>query len=304
MGATLTQIVEIFRGAGGVADAIIVAYRTRQGDLILHTATLEVRDNLEQIEGWTKRVCKSVKVLRKTTPVIVHNIRIAAIDEKDQGAAIEALKGTNRVLHLQLDIAKVEWPPGAHKKNNNGGDKRFSSLIVEVTSPEAANRLINEGLAFEGSISFCDSWVRNSTVQQCFNYYGYGHIVRVCKNLTRCGYCAGNHLSQAHQKDSTRVKYAIYGGNHPAWGRDCPIRQKEATKMKAKWETKAKYYKVPERRTTPLPVIRFTTGSPDAEGFRIVTNKRKALADITDRAQGTNTTKKGPGRPTKLSTLE
>ena len=83
MGATLTQIVETFRGAGGAADAIVAAYRTRQGDLILHTATLEARDNLERIEGWTKKVCKSVKVLRRTIPVIVHNIRIAAINEKD-----------------------------------------------------------------------------------------------------------------------------------------------------------------------------------------------------------------------------
>ena len=107
-----------------------------------------------------------------------------------------------------------------------------------------------------------------------------------------------------YPKNSTSVKCAVCGGNYPAWGRDCPIRQKEAAKMKAKWETKAKYYKVLERKTTPLPIMRFTTGGPDAEGFRTVTNKRKALADVTDRVQNTNTIKKEPERPTKLSTLE
>ena len=164
MGAILTQIVETFRGAGEAVDAIVATYRTRQGDLILHTVTLEARDNLERIEGQIKKVCKLVKVLRRTIPVIIYNIRIEAINEKDQGAAIEALKEVNRVLYLQLDIVKVEWPPGAYRKNNDRGDKRFFLLIVEVTSPEAVNQLIDEGLAFEGSILFGDSWVQNSTV--------------------------------------------------------------------------------------------------------------------------------------------
>ena len=74
--------------------------------------------------------------------------------------------------------------------------------------------------------------------------------------------------------------------------------------MKAKWEIKAKYYKVPARRTPPPQITRFTVGGPDVEGFQTVLIKRKALADITNRVSNTLAAKRGPRRPTKLSVLE
>ena len=309
MTTTLTQVVDTFRGAGGPAESIIAAHRTRGGDIVLQTTTIEAREQLEREGSWARKVCSSARILRQTTPVIIHGVRIAAVDEKDQGAAIEGIKGANRTLHPGLDIVKVEWPAYAHKLNEAGEKKKFSSLVVEVTSPEAANRLIEEGLAFEGAMLFCDSWVRNSTPHQCFNCYGYGHISRACKHPTRCGFCAENHATNDHEKVAPGAqKCATCGGKHPAWGRNCPIRQKEKTRVMAKVNAKPKYYRVPARTATnpPQPFQFKTTTKPaqglDAEGFQLISsNKRKAQATNANRAPLTTPAKRG--RPTTQAKL-
>ena len=45
---TITQVVDTFRGAGGPAESIIAAHRTRGGDIVLQTTTIEARERLER----------------------------------------------------------------------------------------------------------------------------------------------------------------------------------------------------------------------------------------------------------------
>ena len=108
MEAPLAQVVDTFRGAGGAAEFIVAAQRTRAGDVILQLATLEAKEGLDRAGDWPKKVCSSAHMLRQTTPIIAHNVRVAAVDDKDQGAAIETIKEANRILHPELDIAGVE----------------------------------------------------------------------------------------------------------------------------------------------------------------------------------------------------
>ena len=309
LAATLTQVVDTFKSAGGPAESIIAAHRARGGDIILQTATIEARESLERNEDWARRACSSARTLRQTTPVVIHGVRIAAINEKDQRATIEAIKGANRTLHPGLEIVKVEWPVCAHRTNGTGEKKKFSSLVVEVTSPEAANRLIEEGLAFEGTILFCDSWVRNSNPHQCFNCYGYGHIGRACKHPIRCGFCAGNHATNDHEKVSPGVqKCATCGGKHPAWSKDCPIPQKEKARIMNKVNAKPKFYRVPARTTVNLlPPFKFgpingTTSGPDAEGFQpVASRKRRSPVADTNKISASTSAKRG--RPTTQAKL-
>lgn len=306
VGATLTQLVQTFRGAGGAADSIIAARCTKLGDIILQTATVEAREELERKSDWVLRVSSSARLLRQTTQVIVHGVRIAAIDNNDQEAAISILTSANKKLHPELEIVRTEWPSFAYNPSKTGGEKKFSSLIVEVAKPEEANRLIDEGIVVEDVLLFCGSWIRNAAPQQCFNCYGYGHIGRTCKNMPRCGFCARGHRTQDHGENQAHSeKCAVCEGGHPAWSKSCPVRQREAKRIKNKLETKAKYYRVPTRGQESHQGKQYTVGSRlDSEGFQLVvpSAKRKALAEITNKVLNAPGPKRG--RPTRLSILE
>lgn len=305
LGATLTQLVQTFRAAGGAADSIIAAHQTKIGDVILHTATVEAREELERIEGWALKVCKSARTLRQTSRVAVHAVRIAAVNDKDQGGAIEGLKAANKRLRPQLEIVRVEWPTFAYSPTVAGTEKKFSSLVVEVVNPETANRLIDEGMVVEGVLLYCTRWERDTAPRQCFNCYAYGHISKICTKPARCGKCAGGHPTNSHVDSPGAVKRcAVCKGEHPAWAKSCLIRRKEVEKTKAKLGAKPKYFKIPERKT--VQATPFTAGSrQDVEGFQTVTysTKRKALGDITPGVNGASISRK-VGRPTKLSLLE
>lgn len=64
LGTTITQLIQTFRAAGGAADSVIAARQTKRGDIILHTSTVEAREELERTEGWATKVYKSARTLR------------------------------------------------------------------------------------------------------------------------------------------------------------------------------------------------------------------------------------------------
>lgn len=213
---------------------------------------------------------------------------MAAVNDRDQCAAIEGLKAANKRLHPRLEIVRVEWPAFAYSPSVAGTEKKVSSLVVEVANPEAANRLIDEGIVVEGVLLFCTRWERDTAPRQCFNCHAYGHISKICTKPARCGKCAGGHPTDNHADGPGAAKRcAVCGGEHSAWAKSCLIRQKEVEKMKARLGAKPKYFKIPERKA--VQAIPFTAGGrQEAEGFQTVTysTKRKALGDITPRVNG------------------
>ena len=125
--ASFSQLVQTFSGGGGAADAIIAARRTGGGDVVLQVATVEAREELEKTGDWAKRNCKSARVLRHTSRIAIHGVRIDTVDTGDQRVVIEGLKQDNRKLHPELDIVKAEWPGFASKPDAEGKEKKYSS---------------------------------------------------------------------------------------------------------------------------------------------------------------------------------
>ena len=72
----------------------------------------------------------------------------------DQKAAASALKSQNRVLYLGLVISRVLWPRGLARSG-----KSFSTLIVFLTTLEAANRVIKRGLVKGGEVKLAERFV-------------------------------------------------------------------------------------------------------------------------------------------------
>ncbi|KAI7349593.1 hypothetical protein KC320_g5990 [Hortaea werneckii] len=104
--------------------------------------------------------------------------------------------------------------------------KSASSVIIEFTRPEDANKIIDEGLVWQGELFQCERYERLCRLKQCFKCQNYGH-----KATTACGYCAQEHncrdcLSKT-DRTATR-KCAACGGAHEAWNQNCPTRKEGA----------------------------------------------------------------------------
>jgi hypothetical protein len=134
----------------------------------------------------------------------------------------------NKPFILTADITYIGWL--ARKVPN----KRMSSVITELTRPEDANKMIDEGLVWQGKVCPCEWYKRQCRLKQCFNCQKYGHIKTQCKATTACGYCAQEHSSRdcpTKADQETPRKFASCRGPHEAWSRECPTRMDEMARI-------------------------------------------------------------------------
>ena len=121
-------------------------------------------------------------------------------------------------------------------------------MIIEFTRPEDANKIIEEGLVWQGEMLKCERYERQYRLKQCFNRQKYGHIGTQCKTTTACGYCAEQHSSREYTSKTERSgprKCAICQGEHEAWSQQCPARKEELIKIRALYAGRAQYHPVP-----------------------------------------------------------
>ena len=81
------------------------------------------------------------------------------MDTSKQAEAIEVFRKTNQRLHSTLDIVRVAWT----RRIETSG-QRYGSLIVEMGSIEAANRVISQGLVHEGEIKYYDRFIKEARI--------------------------------------------------------------------------------------------------------------------------------------------
>ncbi|OJD18780.1 hypothetical protein ACJ73_08691 [Blastomyces percursus] len=178
-------------------------------------------------ETWTRVLGSQARALIPTYGILVHRVRTNKenIDPEDQKSSIEKIQTENAMLHPGARVNYVGW------LTKQGTKKTASSLVIELTTKEHANRMIREGLVLGACHYNCELYDKSCKLKQCYKYQSYGHIGTQCSAVARCGYCADSHDSrQCHKKDEPDFmpKCALCKEQHTTWNSRCKFRAKGA----------------------------------------------------------------------------
>ena len=235
---------------------VISSNQLKSGDLSIKTVTSAETEALRQFaEDWEHRIGNGATVRILTYGVLAHGIRTSSMDMERFDELRAGLLQDNKPFIPNADIKYIGW------LTKSSASKSASSVIVEFARAEDANRIIDEGLVWQGEVFQCERYDRQCRLRQCFRCHKYGHIGTQCKATIACGYCAQQHQTRecpAKNDDKAPRKCAACRGEHEAWSGQCPTRKKEMAKIKAAYKERPKYH--PESPLLPMPVA---SGSQD-----------------------------------------
>ena len=222
---------------------IVSSNQLKSGDLSIKTANSKEVEALQQFaDDWAHRIGAQAMVRIPTYGVIVHGIRTSTLDiDKLEENRAQILQD-NKPFIPQAEIKHVGW------LTRNAPTKAASSITIEFTKAEDANKIIDEGLVWQGEVFQCERYERQCRLKQCYKCQKYGHIGTQCKAATACGYCAQEHDTRDCPSKSgldTTKKCALCRGEHEAWNRQCPARKEETAKMKIAYDTRPRYHPIP-----------------------------------------------------------
>ncbi|OHW97034.1 reverse transcriptase [Colletotrichum incanum] len=210
----------------------VSANQLKSGDLSIKTATTKDMETLLQFaEDWENLIGNGAAVRISTYGVLAHGIRTSSMD-------------MDRFNEIRYDLLQ-----------DNKAKKTASSVVVEFSKAEDANKLIDEGLIWQGQVFQCERYNRYCRLRQCFKCYAYGHIGTQCKAMITCGYCAQEHMTRdcpSKSDTETPRKCAACYGEHEAWNGRCPTRIREKAKIKTAYNQRPRYH--PEQ-TAPQPAL-------------------------------------------------
>jgi hypothetical protein len=231
---------------------VVSSNQLKSGDLSIKTATSADMEALRQFaEDWEHRIANGAAVRIPTYGVLAHGIRTSSMDMERFEELRDGLLQDNKPFIPNAEIKYIGW------LTRSSATKSASSVIVEFAKAEDANRIIDEGLIWQGEVFQCELYDRQCRLRQCFRCHKYGHIGTQCKATTTCGYCAKEHATRECPVKNDRTeprKCAACQGEHEAWNGQCPTRKQELAKVKAAYKTRPRYH--PENPTPLVPTSR------------------------------------------------
>jgi hypothetical protein len=230
---------------------VLSSNQLRSGDLSIKTATSNETEALKQFaDDWVNRVGNRATIRITTYGVIAHSIRTSTMDMDRFEETRDQLLLDNKPFIPQAEIKYVGW------LTRSAPTKAASSIVIEFSKPEDANKIIDEGLIWQGEVFQCERYERQCRVKQCFKCQHYGHIGTQCKATIACGYCAQEHESRECPSKLDRNiprKCAACRGGHEAWSYQCPTRKEERAKARAAYDVRPYYHPVAETPRNNIP---------------------------------------------------
>jgi hypothetical protein len=279
------------------------------GDILLQADSVEDVDHLIRKSQWCKSFGDSTFIKKRTWGVIMYGVDCNKInpDRKAETKAQLSADNAGRLSNTPANIEYVGWLLGSKAK-----DLQSSMLVVEFDDERAANTAIGRGLVLKGKNHTCSRYDKTFSIQQCFNCLTYGHIAKYCRRKHRCGYCAGDHLTEncKHPKDRTRAKCAVClekkfheeQAKHYAFDRECPERAARLEEARSSRLNGPQFYP-PVARTGDITTPGVADPNKDptpAETSATRTRPRSRANTKTTSAKATRTTR-SKSRPAACS---
>ena len=173
--------------------------------------------------AWLTERYASASVIQKIYPVIAHGIRVDRVNTNAWLETKGRLEQENRRIYPNLKITGLRWLSNAYKT------KQYSSLVIDLPTPEMADALILNGIVDAKETKSVERFDQAASLTRCYRCQEYGHIARTCKNEIRCAECNQAHDTRTH-KDVAPA--AIPGcaacgkKGHTAYNADCPFKMK------------------------------------------------------------------------------
>ena len=149
----------------------------------------------------------------------MHGVRLDSIPKGQEQQVLERIARENKKYYPLLGISKVDWPKWAKNHKEDDNPKQYSSLLVELSTPEAANEVVERGLIERYQLKTCSRYSRAGTLLQCFKCCQYRHISSRCTNAIKYGTCARDHNIKKHQRPGNTAPCCAACGKkgHTAW---------------------------------------------------------------------------------------
>ena len=231
------ELLEQLNKLGNAGEAVAIR-QLPSSDMILTMEDEQARTNWLTNDKWLETFGTGARIKRREFAVLAHGIRISQIQNQNQ--AIQEIYKQNPKLQGSVEIVRVAFTKKILKSGRTTGP-----LIISVTEPEQANRLIDAGLIWQYELHNCEPFEGDCIITQCFQCYQYEHVGHKCHNLQRCGFCAapGHNTNDCLGKeDRTKHRCVLCKGNHPAWARECQVRIKQAESAKLAYSTRPVRY--------------------------------------------------------------
>lgn len=231
---------------------IMSSNQLKSGDLSIRaTGSREAQMLRAHTGDWVHRIGAGASDRNPTYGVLAHGIRTSTMDMDKFEDVRENILHDNRPFIPNAEIKYIGW------LTRTVPTKSASSVVIEFTKAEDANKIIDEGLVWQGELFQCERYEKQCRLKQCFNCQKYGHIGTQCRTTKACGYCAQEHSSRdcpAKDERSGPRKCAVCRGEHEAWSQQCSVRKEELAKAKIAYMNRPQYHPV---SATPVVGVQF-----------------------------------------------
>ncbi|KIJ40440.1 hypothetical protein M422DRAFT_173693, partial [Sphaerobolus stellatus SS14] len=172
-------------------------------------------------------------------PIIIERVPIEF--KPDVNADLRNLEDKNGICNEEIERTRWIKPPARQVAN-----QRAAHLILLLTNPRTANRLIRDGIRTHRTLLWCRKLLKEPSRCLKCHKIGTGHFASQYPDAEeKCGTCGMNHRTKDCPVKDGETRYCVNckTRGHAAWDRSCPVFVTQYDKMASKVpNNQYKYY--------------------------------------------------------------
>lgn len=225
----------------------------------------------------------------------------------EESEILRSIEVENELPTGSIGVARWIKPP----RHREAG-QRVAHALFRLTTPEAANKLINKGM-YINLERFRPTKDKKEPLR-CLKCQLWGHMAKDCKETRdTCGTCAKNHRTNTCPSYKTVYCVSCSSEHHASWSRTCPeFQRRSRTLDESTPENLMPYFPTDEPWTQanlpPKPTSQLVPTPKPSQPRRNASVKTNTQGHLSDhfrpkhQAHNTDPTPNRPGSPTQHST--